>query len=49
MRSDFRMMKDVAVHTRVSPENRLRELEAFSDKVNRSEGTSKVYYLFLMH
>ena len=42
MRNDFRMMKDVAVHTRVSPHNRVRELEAFTTKANRNEETSKV-------
>ena len=51
MRNDFRMMKDVAVHTRVSPHNRVRELEAFTTKANRNEETSKVkkilYTLFL--
>ena len=40
MRSDFRMMKDVASHTRVSPQGRVSEVESFMKKIN-SEPQSK--------
>lgn len=42
MRSDFRMMKDVAVHTRVSPKGRVSGVESFMQKINREPETKKI-------
>ena len=42
MRADFRMMKDVAAHTRVEPKIRVEELQQFAQKVNRDEETAKL-------
>lgn len=36
MRSDFKVMKDIAVHTRVTPERRQMALQKFIDNINRT-------------
>ena len=51
MRSDFRMMRDIAKYTRVSADDRIKELESFTTKVNNFEETAEVknffFFLFL--
>ena len=36
MKSDFGLMRDVANHTRVDPQNRLRTLQGFATELSRS-------------
>jgi aubergine len=42
MRSDFRVMRDVAVHTRLTPEQRQQSLFEFLRRVNSSEQAKKL-------
>ena len=35
VRSDFRVMQDLAVHTRIDPQQRVNTLEKFSTLINR--------------
>lgn len=46
MRSDFRMMRDIAKYTRVSADDRIKELESFTTKVNNFEETAEVKKIF---
>eukprot|EP01099_Mayorella_cantabrigiensis_P000709 TRINITY_DN1311_c0_g2_i1.p1 TRINITY_DN1311_c0_g2~~TRINITY_DN1311_c0_g2_i1.p1 ORF type:complete len:848 (-),score=209.79 TRINITY_DN1311_c0_g2_i1:183-2726(-) len=41
MRNDFTLMKDLAVHTRVAPEQRGVQLEAFTKQINSHETVRK--------
>lgn len=34
MRSDFRVMKDISVHTRLGPQQRVKALEGLITKIN---------------
>jgi aubergine-like protein len=35
VRADFRIMKDLAVHTRIGPQDRVRRLQKFITDINR--------------
>lgn len=42
MLSDFRMMKEVAQHTRISPNQRMLALRKYLDNVRQSEQAQKI-------
>ncbi|XP_015273353.1 PREDICTED: piwi-like protein 1 [Gekko japonicus] len=41
MRSDFNVMKDLAVHTRLAPEQRMREVGRLIDYINKDDNVQK--------
>ncbi|XP_054852565.1 piwi-like protein 1 isoform X1 [Eublepharis macularius] len=41
MRSDFNVMKDLAVHTRLAPEQRMREVGRLIDYINQDDNVQK--------
>ena len=39
--TDFNMMKDLAVHTRVEPDGRVKNLKNFIDRINNQENVQQ--------
>jgi len=43
VRADFNVMKDLAVHTRIGPADRVKRLQRFIDDVSRSVLTNRLF------